>query len=380
MIKKTVVGFVVLLVAAIGGWYVLSASSTSRQTETIKVGALASLTGDAAAYGEAARNVMQLAADEINTNGGVNGKLIDLIIEDSRCSGQDAVNATQKLISIDKVQVIIGGFCSSESLAIVPIAARAKVALLSPGSSSPDLTNISSFFARDYPSDVSQGAVLADVAYTDKGWRNVAFIQEQTDYALGVYKAFSARFTELGGLTTDEQFQSGTTDFHSTITKVRAENPDAVFLSTQGPASAKILLQQMQQIGWSPRLLLIDTVIDDPGTIQNNKTILEGALGAEFGVDLNNSKFAALLASYKAKYGADMPYQSYGQTEYDSVYLVRDAIAAVGYDGTKIARWLRNVHDWQGASGSVTIGSDGDRVGAHKPETIVNGVVEPYAK
>ncbi len=379
---KNFIWFVVA-VLVIGGlvWYGMAGKSgTGAHTGPYKVGVILSLTGDAAPYGEGARNIDQIAVDEINAAGGINGQQVELVIEDGKCNGQDSANAAQKLVNVDKVQVIIGGFCSGESLAAVPVAEGGKVAIFSPGSSSPKLTNVSKYFARDYPSDSAQGEVLANIAYTDKGWKNVAFIQEQTDYAAGVAQSFSNKLTSLGGTVTNEQFPTETTDFRSILTKIKAQNADALFIDTQTAASADRILKQIAQLNWKPHILVSDVTIADPKTLMDNKALMEGALGAEFGVDATNAKYAALLASYKAKYNADMPYQSYGQTEYDAVYLIRDAIAAVGYDGTKIAGWLRSVKDWQGASGSVTIKDDGDRASGHSPETVKDGKMIPYVK
>jgi branched-chain amino acid transport system substrate-binding protein len=360
----------------------LSSGSAPTDTGTgpLKVGVIVPLTGDAAVYGEPARNVLQEAVDEINAAGGINGRQISLIVEDAKCTGTDAANATQKLVNVDKVQVIIGGFCSSESLSAVPIAAQGKVAIISPGSSSPKLTDISPYFVRNYPSDSAQGAVLANIAYTDKGWRTVAFLQEQTDYAQGVYTAFSDVFQKLGGTVTNESFPTATTDFRTAVAKVKSANPDAVFLSVQTPAVAGRILTQMSQLGWKPHLLVADVVPGDPATVSQYKTQLEGTLTAEFGVDPTNAKFAAMISSYKAKYGSEPPYQSYAQTEYDSVYLLRDAVTAVGYNGTKIAAWFHTVKDWQGAAGSLTIGANGDPITGHRPEVITGGKIVPYTK
>ncbi|MBI3573589.1 penicillin-binding protein activator [Candidatus Kaiserbacteria bacterium] len=362
--------WVVVGIVVIGGllWWGTSNKSVSMTDTgtTYKVGVLLPLSGDGAVYGEPARNIYQIAVDEINATGGINGKPMELVVEDSKCNGQDSANATQKLINIDKVQVIIGGFCSSESLAAVPVVAQAKVALISAGSSSPKLTAISPYFVRNYPSDSAQGSILATVAYNDKGWKKVAFMQEQTDYALGVQTAFSDAFTKLGGTVTNEQFPTETTDFRSIVSKVKGQNPDAVFVSVQTPAVATRIFTQMTQLGWKPKLMVSDTVMGDPQTVSANKGILEGALGAEFGIDATNQKFSGMIASYKAKYGAEPPYQAYAQTEYDSVFIVHDAIAAVGYDGAKIAQWLHtSVQNWQGAAGSVTIGPDGEPAAGH---------------
>lgn len=371
---------VVVLVVLIGGWMLLKGDKPAPVDGPVKVGVILPLTGDAAQYGEPFRNVEQIAAGEINAAGGVNGSQIELIIEDGKCDGAAAANAAQKLINVDHVQVIIGGFCSSESLSVVPIAEAAKVAMISPGSSSPKLTDISKYFVRNYPSDSTQGDVLANISYTDKGWKKVAFIQEQTDYALGIYTAFSEEFTKLGGTTTNESFPTENTDFRSIVAKVKDQNPDAVFVSVQTPAVAARILTQMNQLGWKPNLMVSDIVPADPDTVSAHAAILEGALVAEFGVGSTNPKFTGMLSAYKAKYGKEPPYQGYAQTIYDSVYLVRDAVAAVGYDGTKIANWFRKVKDWQGASGSVTITDSGDPLLGHRAEVIMGGKVVPYTR
>lgn len=341
-VMKTVIGLVVLVLVL---WGISSWVGGPSVKGPIKIGFTGPLTGDAAAYGEPARNITAMAVAEINTAGGINGRQIEVVYEDGKCNGKDASSAAQKLVNVDKVQVIIGGFCSSESLASVPIAEAAKVAMISPGSSSPDLTGKSAYFVRNYPADTAQGKVLAEAAIA-RGWKKVAFLQEQTDYALGVFKAFSSRFAELGGTVVKEEFPTATSDLRSMIAKLKAEKPDALFIDTQTPAVAEKGLKQFQESKWKVPLLVNDVVPGNPATVTAYSKTLEGALTAEFGTDPANVKFASLISNYKAKYGSDMPYQSYGQTEYDAVYLVRDALLAVGDNGEKIATWLRTVKDW----------------------------------
>jgi len=370
---KAIIWLAAVLIVLVAAYYFIGRPT---EGEVIKVGFIGPLTGDAASYGEPERNVVQLAIEEINGAGGVKGKKLEVIYEDGKCNGKDAANAMQKLVSVDKVKVVLGGFCSSESLAAVPIAQENKVFLLSLGSSSPDLTGISTFFARTYPSDASQGAVLAEVAFNQKKWKTVAFVQEQLDYPLGIYKAFSANFEKLGGKVFKEEFPEGTTDFRSVLTKLRAAKPDAVFVDTQTPAAAERVLKQIKDLKWRPMLLISDAVSGHKETVEKNADLLEGALAAEFGVDPTNPKFDQLAKAYQVKHNTELPFQSYSQTEYDGVYMVKDAIEAVGYDAEKIAEWFRTVKDWSGASGLVTIGDDGDRDGGHVPKIIVKGKVE----
>lgn len=345
--------------------------------EPIKIGVIAPLTGDAAVYGEPTRNMIAIAIDEVNAAHGINGAPLQAIYEDGKCNGKDGANAAQKLVNIDGVKVIIGGFCSAESLASIPIVEQGKVVLLSPGSSSPELTGKSRFFFRDYPSDASQGQVLAHAAYTIKKWKKIVMIQEQTDYALGIYTSFSTNFEKLGGTkVVKEEFPTTATDFRSILTKLKSMKPDALLIAVQTPAAAERIFKQLNDLKWKPPLLIDDAISGDPKTVANNKILLEGALAAEFGIDGTNPKFQQMVQAYKNKHGAEPPYQSYMQTIYDSVYMVKDALLAVGTDGEKLADWSRTIKDWDGASGKVTIGADGDRVGGHILKVIKNGKVE----
>jgi len=384
---KTIVGVLVVLIV-IGGIYALSRNKGDRETskisdsavagDTYKVGVLLPLTGDAAGYGEPARNVYQIAVDEVNAKGDLNKKL-ELVVEDSKCNGKDAANAAQKLINADKVQIILGGFCSSESLATVPVAEAARVALFSAASSSPDLTGASKYFFRNYPSDASQGSVLAEVVYNKEGRRKVAVLQEQQDYALGVFKAFETKFKSLGGEIVKEEFAKDATDVRSQLTKLKGANPDALFVDTQTPPASQRVFKQLQDMQWNPKLIINDVTTSDQETVAKYATLMEGAIGAEFTSDITNPKLKALADIYQTKYGKELPYMvSYGATEYDAIYMIKDAIKAVGYNGEKLADWGHKVSNWPGASGSLTIGSDGDRVGAHTAKVIKTGKVEVY--
>lgn len=374
-----IIWWIVGIVVVVGiVWWGVSRNGSS-SGNTIKVGWIGTLTGSIAAYGEAGQNVTQIAVDEINASGGINGKKIEMIYEDGACDGTTAANAMQKLANIDRVQVAFS-FCSAESLAAVPIATQAKVLLISQGSSNPGLTNASPYFFRDYPSDNSQGKVLADAAYNLKHWRTVAVLQEQSDYPAGIAGAFTQEFQSLGGKVVSQQYQTDTTDFRTPLLKLKSQNPEALFIDSLGTADAPRILQQMNGLNWELPLLVDDSVADDAKTVAANAPALEGALTAQFAPDPNNAKFKHLLSAYKTKYGTDLPFQNYGQTEYDAVYLLADGIKAVGYNGTALAQWSRTITNWQGASGPITIDSGGDRVGGDTLEVIHDGATQPVQK
>ncbi len=380
---KWIIGLVVAVIVLWGGWALLAPSDTvdepvvaeETEPEPIRIGFIGPLTGDAAAYGEPGQKVTALAVTEINEAGGINGRMLEVIYEDGKCNGKDAASAMQKLVNVDKVQVVLGGFCSGESLAAAPIANANKVLLFSQGSSSPDLTDAGDYFFRDYPSDASQGKVLAEVAYNTKEWRKVAVIQEQLDYPLGVYNAFNEAFTELGGEVVRETFAPETSDFRTVLTKLEKEDADALLVSVQTPAAAEIILKQMGDIEWETNLLGVD-IIAGSDLPAEQPELVEGMIVAEFGVDESNEIYQKFVAAYEAAYEEEVPFKSYAQAEYDAVNLLAKALTEVGDNGEALQKWFSEMDSFDGASGSVSFDEKGDRTIGHRAEVIEDGEVK----
>ena len=376
-ITKVVLGAMVIVVVVWGVTTIQKKQKPSNSGQALKIGVLLPLTGDVASYGEPGRNVFELAKEEVNNSGGIKGRRLEFIYEDSKCDGTTAANAAQKLINADKVQIIIGGLCSTESLAAVPVATKAKIAMFSAVSTSPKLTGISPYFFRISPSDASQGELDAKTALA-KGYKLVAVVQQQLDYPLGLYLAFDQNMQKLGGKTIVETFTAGTADFRTILTKLKATNPDALFLDTQDSPTAQRVFKQLKDLGWRPKIIINEAIAGDIKALGDYKDILEGGIAAEFSARLDNPKFQHLLQAYQQKYGQELPYQSYGQAEYDAVYLLKDGLTAVGYNGEKFAVWSRTIKSWQGASGVITIKPDGDRESGYSPEIVRNGKMEAY--
>lgn len=351
------------------------------ETGPITLGWIAPLSGDAAIFGESNRKVVEIALKEINADGGVNGRELEVVFEDGKCNGKDASTAMQKLITDENIEVVIGGFCSGESLAAAPIANQNEVLLLSPGSSSPELTTAGgAYFVRNYPSDASQSVVLASAAYNDKGWNNVAIIQEQTDYAQALAESFVSELEALGGQTSIERFASTETDFRTMLVKLKSAEPDAIFILTQSLTPAELILKQMQELDWTEPGIIGAEAFTVTDLQQQFVDRLQGMLFAEFDYDPENEKFQSLEASYMDTYGEELVFKGSMQTVYDAVYMIRDAISEVGYDASAIRDWLLAVEGWEGASGVVSLDANGDRESGHVVKTInQNGEVVLYS-
>ena len=180
---------------------------------------------------------------------------MEVIFEDGKCNGKDATSAIQKLVNVT-VQFVLGGGCSGESLAAIPVAEQAKVVMVSALSTNPKLTGISPYFFRLAPSDSAQGVMDADLA-NKKGYKTVAALVEQTDYATGVYDVFNTAFTKYDGKTVKEEYPSESGDFRTQLTKLKAANADALLLVSQSATAAGKILKQMQGMNWKPKSLLL---------------------------------------------------------------------------------------------------------------------------
>lgn len=341
--------------------------------ETIKVGAILPLTGDGAAYGDPLQKVAQIALEKVNADGGANGQQIEFIWEDGKCNGADAANAARKLIEVDNVNVIYGGFCSSETLAIAPIAEEAKVIVLSPGSSSPDITTAGDYIFRNYPSDANQGRVLAEEA-NRRGYGTVAILTEQNDYTLGIQTVFTENFD---GEVVSETYLPDDSDFRTALLKLSEAEPDALFINPQTPAKADLAFKQVEEMDWDVDLIGNDVVAGFQDLISNYTELVEGMLVAEFAFDRDYPPFIALEETFKERTGTDLPYGTYASTVYDAVFIVRDMLEVSTDDTEAMKNYLYGINNRTGLSGSLTMDENGDPNFEHRLEVVRGGQVVP---
>lgn len=218
--------------------------SCSSQPETYKVGYIAPFTGDGAHYGETVKSGADLAVEDINAAGGINGKKMQLLYEDDQLQPNLGLNALNKLIDKDKCPIIIGAFSSGVTLAIAPVAEKRQVVLLSPTATNDKIKDAGDYIFRVCPSDAVQGAVHARLAHDRLKAKRVAILFENSGYGFGLYQMFKQTFQSLGGtIVAEEGFEEGATDLRTQLTKIRQANPDLVFLPSHYPTGAQALRQ-----------------------------------------------------------------------------------------------------------------------------------------
>ena len=217
--------------------------------EPIKIGVIGTLTGIGAYYGEQELNGVRLALEEINRNSGINGRALELIIEDSQASAQTAITALQKLINVNQVKFIVGDSWATTTAAMIPVSNPNKVILISPIALLDELSQDDYFF-RTIPNTQDMVKPLAGYAFYKMQARKVASLFSQTPYGFEHARDFKKFFEELGGeIVGEENFGLTASDLKTELTKIKAKNPDTIFNLHTSNASIGLLIQQAKELG-----------------------------------------------------------------------------------------------------------------------------------
>ncbi len=325
---------VVLLVVFGGG----TKSPVSGQT--VKIGFIGPMSGDVAVYGQELQKVVSYRIAQINAKAGPNDPRFEVIYEDGKCSGNDSVNAFQKLTTIDGVKIILGGFCSSETMSVAPLANENKILLVSPGSSNPKIEGIGSYVLSLSYSDKKTAEDLAKEMST---FKRIALINEQNDYNIGIRDAFleSIKAYPNVSVVSNETFPKGSSDFRSLLEKVKATQPEAILLNPNGGVTPQALLKQLAEVkNWSGYKLytqyayIPDNIRAAAGNFAEGMVIIDAPT-------INSAEFTSIHdAIVKEKGTLDTIGNYYTASTLDGVDLITSAISKVGNDAEKVQKEL----------------------------------------
>lgn len=331
-------------------------TATPAENEPIKIGFIGPLTGEAASYGTDVLNGIRLKVDELNASGGVNGKQIQLIAEDGRCTGVDAASAAQKLINVDKVSAILGGQCSGETLGAAPIAEAAGVVLLSAISSSPDVTTAGTFVFRNYPSDALKTKAMA-AYFAEQGYKKVAAISENTDFCTG-FRDSLIKDLGTGALVFNETVEPGTKDYRTLVTRLKETDFDVFFANGQTTASVAAMMQQLREQGINVQAISHD-VAQDKTLIDLGGEAVDGFQAISIrGVD-ENSAFGQAFVGKNGSAQAALAFAAHG---YDALGVLAQAMTAAQAQSVSLRDALAAA-TYTGVIGSFGFDADGDVTG-----------------
>jgi len=339
--------------------FVICASGAAFAAEPIKIGYLAALTGDFAAYGITEVNMAKLVVGDVNAKGGVLGRPIELVVYDTKTRNEDAVNAVRRMIESDKVVAIVGANSSGINIATAPIVNKGKVPQISTVGTNPLVTvdnkgNVRPYSFRICFTDPYQGALAADLAMTDLKKDKAAILYNVgSDYAQGLREYFIKSYKALGGkIVADEGYRDTDVDFRAQLTKVKSSGANVLFLPGMGKDMA-LIIKQAKELG------LNVTIIGGDGYGEFMNEIAGDAMKGTYWINhtyLEDPNMAPIFARYKKVYKDDCKEFVNGTMAYDAMYWLVDAIKRAGKaDGPAIAKALENTKNLKLNHATLTI-------------------------
>jgi branched-chain amino acid transport system substrate-binding protein len=331
--KKNLVlkfAFALVLLAAL-----VFAGCAKAESGTIKIGGIYPLSGDVAVYGVEARNGVQMAVEEINAAGGINGKQIELIAEDDEGNPEKTVNAYKKLTTKDSVKFIIGSLTSGCTQAITSLAQAQKILVVAPAATAPAITDAGNYIFRMCFIDPFQGTVGAKFASENLGAKKAAVLYDAgNDYSLGLYENFKAGIEAAGGqVVAAESYTTGDKDFNAQLTKIKNASPDVVYLPDYYGTVA-LIAKQLRAQGINTPIVGADGwggIVDNAGD-----EVLNGFYSDHYASDSTDAKVVDFVSKYTAKFGATPT--SFAALGYDAMYVIKDAILAAGSTDSEAVR------------------------------------------
>jgi branched-chain amino acid transport system substrate-binding protein len=325
----------------------------------IKLGVLYPLTGDAVSIGDPIKKGVELAVKEINDQGGINGRLLEPIYEDSKCEPKTGVSGATKLINIDKVSFIIGDICSAVVIPIAPIAEQNKVVVMAQGSS-PDITTIGDYIFRNWPSDSYQGELISGFAINKLNLKKFAILSEDQAYSSGLAKAFKEGVLGSGGeIIAEESFKTSDKDYRTQLTKIKNTKPDAIYLSSS--VYFGLIAKQMKDLGINAQIIGGDGLGTDQ-SLKDAAGSLEGAYYAFPYFDENSKETQDFQNKFSTMFGEKSAIVNVSAHGYDAVYLLSLALKSCSEDFTStcVKNEIYKIKDFPGVSGKTTFDQNGD--------------------
>ncbi|GIM28595.1 ethanolamine utilization protein EutJ [Clostridium polyendosporum] len=331
--KKRLLGSIMVLTLA-GSLFVGCSKNELKESDVIKIGGIAPLTGKVATYGQSVKDAVLLAEEEINNKGGINGKKVKVVYEDDQAEQNAAINAFNKLVDDEKVVAILGPVTSGATLAVAPKATQNKIPLLTPTATEPNITKIGGDFVfRGCYVDSFQGSTMAKFAAKDLEKKTAAILYNiGSDYSKGIAESFKKDFEAQGGKVLELlSYNNGDKDFNAQLTKVKTANPDVLFLPDYFDVAA-LAAKQARELGVKSQFLGVDGWdAEDLYNIAGDA--IKGGLFINHYFQGDPAKEVQdFVTAYKGKYNKEP-----------------DALAALGYDAAKTL--FKAIEDAKSADG-----------------------------
>jgi branched-chain amino acid transport system substrate-binding protein len=336
---------------------------------TIKIGYYGDLSGPTYNFGESAKNGLIMAADEINGLGGIDGRKIDVVIEDDQGSPERAAKLASKLINQDKVIAVVAGGISGASLAAAPRAQALKIPFITTSSTDPAVTRTGDYIFRVCYIDPFQGEVMAKFAANQLKARKAAVMVDfNNPYSRGLSEFFELSFTKLGGqIVSKQSYAQGDPDYKGQLSTIRVAEPDVIYIPGYY-GDVGIIAKQARQLGLTQPLLGGDGW-DAPELWQLGGDALNNSfITSHYSVGDPAPPIQKFVHDYKQLYGNLDP-DSHAALAYDAMHVVAEAIQRAGTtDAVKLREALAQTKNFPGVTGMISMNADRDAV---KPAVVL---------
>ncbi len=335
---------------------------------TIKIGYFGDLSGPTFNFGQSAKNGVLLAAAQINQVGGINGRKLDVVIEDDQGSPERAAVIANKLMHQDNVIALIAGGASGSSLAAGPNAQAAKVPMISPSSTNPAVTQIGDYIFRACFIDAFQGDVMARFAFnTLKAKKAAIMLDYNSPYSRGLTNFFEMSFTKLGGSVVSKQsYTQGDADFKGQLSAIKATEPDVIYLPGYYGDIA-IIAKQARQLNLTQPLLGGDGW-DAPELWPLGGDSLNGSyITNHYSVDDPSPATQKFAQDYRLQ-SANLAPDAHSALAYDAMRFLAEAIQRAGTEGPKLRDALAATKNFSGITGMISMDKDRNAV---KPAVVL---------
>ncbi|MFA6268335.1 MAG: ABC transporter substrate-binding protein [archaeon] len=363
MNMKLYLPIIIVLILLVGAFF-LALNWNNQNNTKITIGVILPLTGELSDQGQSSKNALILASEKINSNGGVNGKQVNFIFEDSQCSPEKAVTAFNKLTEIDGAKVIVGDICSSASLAIAKLADEKKIVLVNAGTIAKDLTK-SPYVFRFWFSEEQAAEKIAQKAIAIN-CNKMSVLYVNNDFGLGFNNVINPSFSSLGGnIVLSQPLNPTESDFKTSFAKSEQLSPDCYFLALY-PDGLLLALKQAKELGINKPFFAHGGIIGVGLDIASDKSLLEGVMGPLFlppSAEFNNS--------YKTRFGTAPGVTA--DAAYDSVNALVKVISEKGYDSEQMRIGLASLKDYAGVTGTINMDSNRETNRGLKIQLVKNG-------
>ncbi|MES9956685.1 MAG: branched-chain amino acid ABC transporter substrate-binding protein [Sedimenticola sp.] len=348
-----------LLAGAIG----MALSLPTMAADTIKIGVAGPHSGDLASYGIPSRKAAELVVADINAKGGINGKQVELMIEDDVCKPEVATNTATKLVSAG-VKVVLGHICSGATKAALPIYNNAGVVVMSPSATNPALTQSGEYpnFFRTIAADDAQARTEVDFALDVLGLKKIAVIHDKGDYGKGLAEFAKVFIEQSGGkgeVVLYEGVTPGAVDYSAIVQKIKRSRADAVIFGGYHPEASKIVTQMRKKR--MKTVFISDDGVKDETFIKVAGKYAEGVYATGPKDNSANPLSASAIEAHKKAYGEDPG--AFYENAYSAALALANAIEKAGSTDFDAMKKALQSNDTDTPVGSIHFDERGDAVG-----------------